>query len=518
MGQINRFKDSYEVIVAGAGIAGLSAALNLAREGVSVLLLEQHNMTGGYATSFVRGRYEFELVLRAFAEMGDGKNGRTYGDVREILDENGIHPDLLEVPECYRVMFSRLGVDAVVPWGVEEGIAAMEKQEPGSGPKMRNFVRLCEEIYEALMYIASCDMKPAPLQMATKYHAILRTSAYSVEEIYNALGFSEKMKSLLSIAAVGISRRLDAMNFTIWALMIYMYMRDGAYIVNKTSHSLAVDMEKRIRELGGQVETNVRVERLLTEGGTVVGVKTGDGSEIRARRVICNFAPNTVYDRMMDRKDVPERALKLTGARTFGASIYNLFLGLDALPAEMGITNYAYLIGEDYDTRRIYKESKEWKPPTMASICCPDVIHPGFTGPDRCQLSFTSLYDPDAMRGHTDPLHYMEDKEKFANAFIDLFESRTGAKIRDHVEEIEIVSPASYARYSSTPLGNIYGYEVSPVDGAVLRTLLVEEEQYIPGLDFVGTYGRRCHSFGCGIVNGLEVTKDTLKKLGKEKK
>jgi prolycopene isomerase len=112
----------------------------------------------------------------------------------------------------------------------------------------------------------------------------------------------------------------------------------------------------------------------------------------------------------------------------------------------------------------------------------------------------------------------MEDKEKFANAFIDLFESRTGAKIRDHVEEIEIVSPASYARYSSTPLGNIYGYEVSPVDGAVLRTLLVDEEQYIPGLDFVGTYGRRCHSFGCGIVNGLEVTKDTLKKLGKEKK
>jgi heterodisulfide reductase subunit A-like polyferredoxin len=62
LGQANRFKDSYEVIVAGVGIAGLSAALNLAREGISVLLLEQHNMTGGYAASFVRGRYEFELL------------------------------------------------------------------------------------------------------------------------------------------------------------------------------------------------------------------------------------------------------------------------------------------------------------------------------------------------------------------------------------------------------------------------------------------------------------------------
>ncbi len=53
----------YDAIVIGAGLGGLSAATMLARNGLHVLLLERHNVPGGYATSFVRGRYEFEVAL-----------------------------------------------------------------------------------------------------------------------------------------------------------------------------------------------------------------------------------------------------------------------------------------------------------------------------------------------------------------------------------------------------------------------------------------------------------------------
>ena len=53
-------KDKYDVIVIGAGNGGLMAALNIASKGKSVLVLESNYISGGLATSFVKGRFEFE--------------------------------------------------------------------------------------------------------------------------------------------------------------------------------------------------------------------------------------------------------------------------------------------------------------------------------------------------------------------------------------------------------------------------------------------------------------------------
>ena len=47
----------YDVIVIGAGNGGLAAAATCAKAGLSTLLLERHNIPGGSASSFVRGRF-----------------------------------------------------------------------------------------------------------------------------------------------------------------------------------------------------------------------------------------------------------------------------------------------------------------------------------------------------------------------------------------------------------------------------------------------------------------------------
>ena len=53
----------YDVIVVGAGNGGLVAATTTAQAGYRTLILEKHNLPGGCATSFVRGRFEFEPSL-----------------------------------------------------------------------------------------------------------------------------------------------------------------------------------------------------------------------------------------------------------------------------------------------------------------------------------------------------------------------------------------------------------------------------------------------------------------------
>ncbi|TFF93609.1 MAG: FAD-dependent oxidoreductase, partial [Promethearchaeota archaeon] len=55
--------EEYDVIVVGAGLGGLGAACQLGLADKRVLLLEKHNVPGGFATSFVRGRFEFEGAL-----------------------------------------------------------------------------------------------------------------------------------------------------------------------------------------------------------------------------------------------------------------------------------------------------------------------------------------------------------------------------------------------------------------------------------------------------------------------
>ena len=49
-----KITSSYDVIVVGSGLAGMTAANKLAKNGRRVLLLESHNKLGGFATWFKR--------------------------------------------------------------------------------------------------------------------------------------------------------------------------------------------------------------------------------------------------------------------------------------------------------------------------------------------------------------------------------------------------------------------------------------------------------------------------------
>ena len=78
-------KDHYDVVVIGSGLAGLTSANLLARQGHSVLLLEHHYQLGGMATWFKRaGGHIFDISLHGFPH-GMIKSCRKYW-TREIAD------------------------------------------------------------------------------------------------------------------------------------------------------------------------------------------------------------------------------------------------------------------------------------------------------------------------------------------------------------------------------------------------------------------------------------------------
>ena len=82
---LQHVKPQYDVVVIGAGLAGLTAANVLGRAGYQVLLLEQHYKLGGLATWFRRpGGHIFDISLHGFP-YGMLKSCRRYW-TSEIAD------------------------------------------------------------------------------------------------------------------------------------------------------------------------------------------------------------------------------------------------------------------------------------------------------------------------------------------------------------------------------------------------------------------------------------------------
>lgn len=91
----------YDVVVCGAGNSGLAASVQLALAGKKVLLIDQHNLPGGSASSFRRGRFEIEPSLHELCDVGSEKEP---GEVRQLFKEFGLNIEWNECPDCFRIV------------------------------------------------------------------------------------------------------------------------------------------------------------------------------------------------------------------------------------------------------------------------------------------------------------------------------------------------------------------------------------------------------------------------------
>ncbi len=84
----------------------------------------------------------------------------------------------------------------------------------------------------------------------------------------------------------------------------------GLPVVKGGARGFVRAFERLIADHGGHVRTGVEVERILTRGGSAVGV-VADGEEIGARRaVIANTTPTQLYGRLLPEGAAPAEAVR----------------------------------------------------------------------------------------------------------------------------------------------------------------------------------------------------------------
>jgi len=67
----------YDTIIIGSGAGGLSAAICLARSGQKVLVLEQHDVPGGWCHSFYLNGYRFTPGVHYIGLLNKGESTST---------------------------------------------------------------------------------------------------------------------------------------------------------------------------------------------------------------------------------------------------------------------------------------------------------------------------------------------------------------------------------------------------------------------------------------------------------
>lgn len=503
----------YDAVVIGAGNGGLVAAIRLLQGGAKTLLVEKHNIPGGFATSFKRGRFEFEASLHELNDFGTKDNA---GDVRDLFDALGVTDKIewLQIPEAYRVISREEKIDATMPFGIKAFIDKMEQYVPGSRKSMQKFFDLAEEVRAAQAYSNSVNGNTDQKVMLSQYGNFVRCGSYSVNEVLDAIKMPKKAKDILNAYWCYLGAHCDDLSFLHYSSMVIRYITRGAAMPKSRSHEISLAMVERIRELGGDVWFNTEAVKIKTcADGGVEGVVLKNGEEIQTRHVIANCSPHIVYGKMMDKVD--ERIVKETNARKFAGRGFSMFLGLNKSADELGITNHNYFLYDTMDTAKQYDLMKTIESNEVQATVCLNRAYPECSPEGTTMMYFTTLYMSDDW-ANVKPEDYFKVKDYVANKMIDRFEQDTGCKIRDSIEEISVATPMTYARYCGHPEGGIYGYESQYWDGLMPRLLMMAEDHKTRGLRFAGGFSMRLSGYSSAYFSGDITGRQTVGDIKRE--
>lgn len=505
---------NYDVIVIGAGNAGLMAALTVAEKGKKVLVLESNSIPGGLATSFVRGRFEFEASLREMNGIGTDIDK---GYIRKLFDEYNLNEKLewLELPEAYRILkVTNPKEDYLIPFGLDEFIKKLEEYVPNSKDSLTEFFELAKEVHEAFEYINNSNEHIDYDYIKEKYPNFAITASYPLQTVLDKLKINKTLQYILTSYWPYFGTSAMNINFAHYVSLFYEYISKKAYIPKYRSYEISVAIERKIRNYGGDVWYNEKVNKILINNGQVTGVTTKSGKKLNSNHVICNSSPTNVYSTLIDQNNIPKKSLKLTNSRKLGAKAFTVYLGLSKSALDLGIKNYMYIICNSLDSNIEFEHMKSANSTNIIATCINNV-NPEASPSGTCILNLTALYFDNCWDKILNEENYYTYKERVAYRLIEAFEKALEVNIKDYIEEIEISSPVTYSKYNASPDGCIYGYMMNNIDSKLYRMLNKEEDNSIKGLRLCGAYSYYGHGFDSTYKNGNEIGLSTIDDIEK---
>lgn len=281
------------IVIVGAGIGGLAAAVHLVSEGFETLILERAGSVGGKLRQFRVGEAAIDVgptvftmrpVFEAlFAAASARLEDRLTLRRADILARHGWTDG------------ARLDLFADIERSAE-AIAAFAGPRDAAG--YRRFAKDSRRMFETLHGAFIANSKPNLIEL------VGRVGAQRSGSLLNIHPFTTMWRKLGSYFSDARLRQLFGRYATYSGsspfhapatLMLIAHVeREGVWLVEGGMHRIATALAELVAERGGAIRVNAHVDEILIEGGAVCGVRLSGGEIVSADAVICNGDVNAV--------------------------------------------------------------------------------------------------------------------------------------------------------------------------------------------------------------------------------
>lgn len=290
-----KISKSYDVVVVGAGLAGMTLANKMARDGRSVLLLESHNKLGGFATWFKRqeGEHIFDVSLHGFP-VGMIKTCRKYWS-REIAER--IH-------QLKSVRYINPQFEVETDFTKEHFIKVLIEKFGVSQDVVHAFF---DELTNMNFYDNS---KMTNGELFEKYFP----------------GRSDITRFLLEpiVYANGSNLEDPAISY---GIVFSNFMSKGVYIFQGGTDTMITMMKEELLKNGVDIQMQAKVEKILIENKQAVGVVV-KGHTIRSRAVVSNSNLLTTIHKMAGDENFSSDFVKKANAVRLNTSSCQVYMGI----------------------------------------------------------------------------------------------------------------------------------------------------------------------------------------------
>jgi phytoene dehydrogenase-like protein len=325
---------TYEVVVVGAGLGGLTVAALVAARGARVCVVEKESRGGGCVAAFEKFGYSFEPTAGLYTSWGEGEiHARVFAELPVAP------PAARRMSPAYVV---RLGDGAEVRVGAEDA----EEFDADLRSAFPECAAFAADFYDKLRQLADAQQS-----LTSKLRASARPGIFhrwkpggqgKTEEAKRLLAAqSETVVQHLGGASPRFRRFLDAQLQLFascasdecslpYAASALTLARRGMYALAGGVQSLADALAESIKRSGGTLRFDTTALRLAYDSsGAAVGVDLLSGETLRASRaVVSNLTVWDTYGKLVGLNRTPADArARLKNLHGWGA--YLLFLGLE---------------------------------------------------------------------------------------------------------------------------------------------------------------------------------------------
>jgi all-trans-retinol 13,14-reductase len=495
---------TYDAVVIGAGLGGLSAAAAFARQGFKVVVLEQHSVPGGYASSFSRpGGFVFDVSLHS-TTVG------IRNDVANLIYGFPEIQDIAFLPHkpLYRAIYP--DYDIRVPHKDAGGyVKVLKTHFPAEAEAIDGLFAdmkgLADDVGRLSNAGGAVDMASFPAKFPYLFKNFNRTWGAMVDDRIK----DPKLKAVISGLWGYFGLPPSKLSPFYYAMPLMGYLEGGGYYPVGTSQRISDALAGIVKKNGGEVKLNTRVEKILTRDHAAVGVRTVDGTEFRGRAVVSNANAIDTFGRMMDEKEFLKDHLARMDKLSVSFSTLLVWLGLKTdLVRKVGLKESEIFYYPDYDVEAEYKAILAGGLPADPGfgLTIYDNVWPGASPKGKNTLNIIATqgydywkkYETDYFYGNKDA--YIKEKLRLADILIDKVEKMLLPGLRKAIEVQEVATPLTNLRFTSNPRGAIYGWDQT-IDNSGQRRF--PQKTPIKNLYLSGAWTFPGHGYGACIPSGL---------------